>query len=176
MFRTYRKAAGLSQAETHFKTGIALKRYIRIEAKQELPVPGEVALLDKTFNANGLLVLKYCGGMCPEGKYAGFYVPDLSLQTAGLQIISLLSETERLVPELAAIIAEGSIKAADQRRYAEICGRLTKLRHCIMALEMQMLAERLPRTAEEKQEIRAFIARKKEKAAFAVGAAQTASV
>lgn len=151
----------MSQQEAHFKTGIALKRLQRMEAKAEFPLPGEVKLMDQTYGCNGMLVLQYCGLMCPEGRYAGFEFDQLSLQSAGLKIISYLADVEKLLPELADIICEGVIRPEDRSRYAEICSMLGQLRRCIMALEVQMVKEKLPREKGELRSIREYALKKK---------------
>lgn len=161
MFKMARKMARLSQPEAHFKTGIALKRLQRIEGERELPLPGEVKLLDQAYGCNRLLVLRYCGTCCPEGRYAGLQFENISIQSAGLQIISLLADAEKLLPELAEIICEGTIRPEVRSRYSEICGKLSQLRRCIMALEVQMVKEKLPKQREALQNIREFALKRK---------------
>ncbi|EAX47537.1 hypothetical protein TcarDRAFT_1272 [Thermosinus carboxydivorans Nor1] len=167
MFKEARKAAGLSQAEAHFKTGIALKRLQRIESGAELPLPGEVSLLDKTYGANRMLVLRYCGGRCPDGQYAGLQFENVSPQTVGIKLISSLAGIEKLLPEIANIVCEacdGIYRPENRDKYVSICQLLSQLRRYIMAIEVLMLAERLPQFQDTKK-VREMLAYLKEKTA-----------
>jgi hypothetical protein len=163
-FKTARKAKRLSQIEAHFKTGIALKRLQRIENGDELPQCGEVKLFDQAYGCNGMLVLQYCGTICPDGKYAGLEFENISPQSAGIKLITSLASIEKLLPEIAHTVCEvvDSIKPANKERYGAICSQLSQLRRCIMAIEVLMVKERLPLPRELK-DVKAFAVNLKKK-------------
>ncbi len=165
IIKAARKGAKLSQIETHFKTGIPLKRLQRIESGDELPQPGEVQLFDKAFSSGGMLVLQYCGCMCPDGRYAGLEFENISPQSAGIKLITNLASIESLLPEIADTICEvcdGAIRAENRERYSAICTKLSQLRRCIMAIEVLMVKQKLPPKRELKS-VKEFFLKLKEK-------------
>jgi hypothetical protein len=167
MFRTARETAKLRQGEAYLKTGIALKPLQGIENGVELPLPGEIKLLDQCYQAGGMLVLRYCGTRCPDGQYAGLQFEDISPQSAGIKLITSLAGIEKILPEIADIVCEvcdGVYKPENQERYRNICRLLSQLRRYIMSIEVLMVNEKLPQQRELKS-VREFAISIKEKTA-----------
>lgn len=145
IFKTARKGARLSQGEAHFKTGIALKRLQRIESGVELPLSGEIKLLDQCYGTNGMLVLRYCGTCCPDGQYAGLRFENISPQSAGIKLITSLTGIEALLPDIADVVCEicdGVLSPQNRDKRNRICLQLSQLRRYIMAIEVLLIGEK----------------------------------
>lgn len=175
IFKTARKMARLSQGEAHFKSGISLKRLQRIESGAEYPLPGEIKLLDKCYGAGGMLVLRYCGTCCPDGKYAGLQFENISPQSAGIKLITSLTGIEALMPDIADVVCEicdGVLSPNNREKRNQICLQLSQLRRYIMAIEVLLMGEKSLKDKDIRN-VKECLIQIKEKAAC--GGAQTAS-
>jgi hypothetical protein len=173
VFKKFLKAAGKDAYSLHFERGIPINRAKMIYADSDDPWRGEVKLVDEFCKANGALVMKYCATRCPEGRYLGLEYPEITIQSAGLQIISILGQAESLIPRVAELALRYASDGKVGPEYRELCSQLSSLRHCIQAIELQLRGESLPRSAAAVSGLRAYI---KEKSTCAVGAAQVATV
>lgn len=139
MYKAWMKSAGLNPYQLQFDTGIPLKRAKMIYANSDDPWRGEVRLVDKACSAGGLLVSQFCATRCPEGQYLGLRWPDISLQTASLQIIFFLGQAERLIPE----IADTCLKLASGAKVKtdELDRQLEDIEVSIRAARLQLRAQ-----------------------------------
>lgn len=147
IFRAARKKAGISQIEASFRSGVPLKRLQKIEDSSNWVLPGDVRQLDKAYNANRLLVMRYCGTCCPEGVYAGMRFEEISPQSAGIRLITSLTGVEKLLPSVVEVICEICDRVCDpdgNEKRAEVCAQLSQLRRHIMAIEALVLSEQPP--------------------------------
>lgn len=135
MFVDTRKPTGKSQETVASECGIDRKRYIKIEKLETLPDPHELVQIDKALGQSGVLILKYCSGVCPAGKEIGFCFEETSAAVAGMKVFKSLREADETVrPELEDILADGKIGPDERSRFNKICGLLSGLQQSIMSL------------------------------------------
>lgn len=135
MFNDTRKRTGKSQETVAGECGIDRKRYIKIERMETLPDPHELIQLDKCLGQNGVLIMKYCSGICPAGKEIGLCFEETTAAVAGMKVFKALREADEFVrPELEDILEDGKITPNEQRRFDKVCDLLMGLQLSIMAL------------------------------------------
>jgi hypothetical protein len=96
-----------------------------------IPKPEEVTALDKSLKQNRRMVLNYCSSVCEAGKYAGYNFTEMDSHEAAIMLISNLSMLDKLIPELAGMLARGKVSP-------EMLAKLSQLRLAIMTLEVQL--------------------------------------
>lgn len=135
MFSDTRKPTGKSQERVANECGIDRKRYIKIEKLETLPDPHELVQIDKSLEQHGVLIMKYCSGMCPAGKTIGLSFEETSAAVAGMKVFKSLREADETVrPELEDILADGKITPEEQPRFNRVCNLLSGLQRSIMSL------------------------------------------
>lgn len=123
--------SGKTQHQVQMEAHIPKNRMTDLANDRVVPRPEEITALDKALNQNRRMVLSYCSSVCPAGKYAGYNFTDMSAHEAAIMLISNLSMLDKLIPELAGMLARGKVSP-------EMLAKLSQLRLSIMTLEVQL--------------------------------------
>lgn len=123
--------SGKSQHQVRMEANIPKNRMTDLVNDRVIPKPEEVAALDKSLKQNRRMVLNYCSAVCEAGKYAGYNFTDMDTHEAAIMLISNLSMLDKLIPELAGMLARGQVSP-------EMLAKLSQLRLSIMTLEVQL--------------------------------------
>lgn len=116
-------------------TGIDRNRISHIELSTITPYPEEVLILADTYNSPELLNY-YCSTLCPIGRETVDSLPVVSLEQAGLKLLSSTRHIAQLREEIIDILEDGMIDESEAPRLKEILRQLKQADKDINTLVM----------------------------------------